>query len=257
MSSSSIFQGEVTLVTGGGSGIGARLCKRLAAPGRAIIVHAGSNRENAENVAAELRAAGATTMVIVRKFDHPEVGREIVRSVVERFGRLDSLVHLAASADSTPFGKLTEEMFERSMLSQGKAFLSLATEALPWLEKAPKARIVVASSFLTDVYCLDGDLYPATAAAKLAVLGLMKSLAMQLAPKGITVNAISPGHIRKDPGQHTTVQNEEHRERERLSIPMRRFGRPEEVAAAIAFLLSDEASYITSHVLAVDGGVSL
>jgi NAD(P)-dependent dehydrogenase (short-subunit alcohol dehydrogenase family) len=252
-----VFAGEVTLVTGGASGIGARLCKRIAVPGRGIVVHAGSNSEKAENVAEQLRAAGATAHVIVARFDRPHVGEAVVKETIERFGRLDSLVHLAAQADTTPFGKLTEERLEQSLLAQAKGFLSIATAALPYLEKAPKARIVVASSFLTDVYRLGGDSYPATAAAKLATLGLMKSLAVQLAPKGITVNAVSPGHIHKDPGQHTTVTDEGHRERERQSIPMGRFGSPEEVAAAIAFLLSEEASYITGHVLAVDGGVSL
>ena len=244
----------VTVVTGGGSGIGAALCRMLAAPGQAILVHTGSNRGNAERVAAEVEATGAKALVSVQDFRQPQRAAEVIEAAQAAFGRVDRLVHLAATADRRPFGVLDAAGYETG-LAGPRAFFHLITAALPLLLASPAGRVVSVGSFLAHEYRLGEDfLFPATSSAKAALVGLTKSLAMQLAASGITVNCVVPGFIQKDPGQHAALDDAA-RARVRELVPMRRFGRPEEVAAAIRFLLSDEAGYITGQTLHVDGGI--
>ena len=192
---------RVVLVTGAASGIGAAVCRAMAAPGVALLVHTRKNRAGAERVAAEARAAGADAEVALGDLADPTVAGALVAQAVARFGGLDVLVSNAGFADRTAFTELTDAAMTASVEAIQGAFFRLARAAVPHLKAGRDARVVAVSSFVAHAFRTDTAVFAASAAAKAGLEALVRVLAIELAPSGVTVNAVVPGFIRKDPGR--------------------------------------------------------
>jgi len=245
---------RVVLVTGAASGIGAAVCRRLAAPGVALAVHTRRNEANAEAVAATARESGAATEIFLADLADPASPADLVARTVARFGHLDVLVSNAGFADRTPIATLDDAAFARSLDAIQWAFFRLARAAIPHLRTAQDPRIVAVSSFVAHTFRNGVPAFPASASAKAGLEALVRALALELAPANITVNAVVPGFIRKDTGAHVALDPAASARRDQ-HIPLGRIGLPEEVAAAIAFFVSPDAAYITGQALHVDGGL--
>ncbi len=241
------------LVTGSGSGIGEAIVRRLAVPGAGILLHAANNRAGCERVGADLRKVGAATAIELGDLADPGCGARLVDATVTAFGRIDVVIANAGFPDRKLIGELARDELDYMYRAMLGGLFDILTAAQPHLLKATAGRVVAITTHCAHVFRNDYPIYPGSGPIKAAMETMVRAAATQFAPFGVTVNAVVPGLIRKP---HNTEQFLAAAEWQALAdkIPMRRIGEPDEIAAAVAFLASKDAAYITGQCLHVNGG---
>ncbi len=235
-------------MTGGASGIGREVAAQLAARGASVAL-ADINAEGAEREAARLAEEGLRAFAVAGDVSRPDQAEVIAARTVARFGGLDILIHSAGIGVERAFLDTTPEEWQRIIdIDLSGTFYMCQAAARRMMERG-YGRIVTLSSVAG---LRGGTGRAAYGAAKGGVVALTKVMAVELAPFGITANALAPGAIETELVKR--MHAAETRKVYRAGVPLDRYGDPEEVAAAALFLASEEASYMNGHVLAVDGG---
>lgn len=241
-----------TLILGAGAGIGAALARRIAAPGQRLVLHTGSRAAALEAVAGECRAAGAEVVTGTGDLSLPETLQGMIAAIDARLA-LDALVFAAGYARRSTFADADEADLAAAFAAMPLALHRAVRLCLPHL-KSGTGRVVCLSAF--GAHRARSVRFPATAPAKAALEAQIRTLAAEIAPMGVTCNAVVPGLIEKPKGSTSSLSEAEWTAL-RNEIPAGRFGTAEEVAGVIAFLLSPDAAYITGQSIHVNGGLTL
>ncbi|OAQ21659.1 3-oxoacyl-[acyl-carrier-protein] reductase [Thermosulfurimonas dismutans] len=244
-----LLKDKVALVTGASRGIGRAVAVELARAGADVAVNYAVSEEAAKEVAREIESLGRRAFLV--KFDvaDPSAVAEGVKAVEEAFGRIDILVNNAGITRDGLLVRMKDEDWERVLSVNLKGAFLVTKAVLPGMMKRRDGRIINISS----VVAFSGNPGQTNyAASKAGLVGFSRSLALEVARRGITVNVVAPGYIETD---MTAALPEKAREALLSQVPMGRAGTPEEVAHAVVFLASDKASYITGTVLHVNGGL--
>ena len=245
-----VYSGEVAWVTGSSTGIGRAIALKLADRGCDVTVHYNRNEKEAKEVSERIRASGRDTLLVQGDVAEAEDVARMVREIEDRYGRLDILVNNAGSiVERATLEGTTENLWDSTVGVNLKSVYLCSRAVLHLIKRQGIGRIINISS----IAARDGGGSVAYAAAKGGVDALTRAMAKELAPKGILVNAVSPGRI--DTPFHERFSSPESRKEKEQAIPLGREGTPEEVAGVVAFLASSEANYVVGEIVEVNGGL--
>ncbi len=245
------LENKVALVTGAARGIGKAIAKALAAEGAVVIVNYNGSAQRAAETVKEIEEAGGKALAIRCNVADFTACKDMIDGIIKEQGRLDILVNNAGITRDGLLMKMSEEDFDSVMDTNLKGAFNCIRHAVRQMIKQKSGRIISISS----VSGVLGNAGQANySASKAGIIGLTKATAREVASRGITVNAIAPGFITTD---MTEVLSEAVKTSVTETIPMKKFGKPEDIAQTALFLASEEAAYITGQVICVDGGMAM
>ena len=246
-----MLEGTIAVVTGASRGIGKAIAKKLAKLGATVVVNYNGSEAKAQEVAEEITQAGGEAEIVQCNVADYAACEEFIKAVIEKYGKIDILVNNAGITKDGLLMRMSEEDFANVIDINLKGTFNCMRFVSRQMMKQKSGRIVNMSS-VVGVCGNAGQVN--YAASKAGVIGMTKSAAKELASRGITVNAIAPGFIETD---MTSVLSDKVKEEAAKQIPLGHFGKDEDIAEAVAFLVSDGAKYITGQVLHVDGGMAM
>lgn len=241
--------GKVALVTGGSRGIGRAIALTLAEHGAGVAINYAGNTAAAEEVKGAIEGMGRKAILVQGSVADTDGVQAIVNQVVKELGRLDILINNAGITRDGLLMRMKEADWDAVLETNLKGVYNCSKAVMRTMMKQKSGRIVNMASVVGEMGNAGQANY---AAAKAGVIGFTKSLAKEVASRGITVNAVAPGFIATD---MTSVLTDEQKAEMARTIPLGRAGQPQDVANAVLFLVSEEAAYITGQVLNVDGGM--